>query len=186
MLLNIMYLLEIEGRLNESRETWGNIYNVFMTRSISHFFQDNSTSSNPLYCIGAEKKIKDIQLDLASQTHHLCVSVLSKFGSIMRPSFLDLCWQSKMCRCGLSARIHFLTLSRFLQERTHCKLSSKCCPHQVWKYWYYCIPHIIVSPNVNRHILTRKSVIGDCNDFSFIDCHATLGFLITHSEYENW
>lgn len=160
--------------MNQGRP-WGNIYNVFMTRSISHFFQDNSTSSHPLYCIGAEKKnIKDIQLDLASQTHHLCFSVLSDFGSIMRPSFLDLCCQSKLCRCGLPARTHFLTLSCFLLERTHCKLSSKCCPHQVWKYGAYCIPDATVSPNVNRRILTRKSVIGDCNDFSFIDCHATL------------
>lgn len=72
-----------------------------MTSSISHFFQGNSTSSHPLYYIEAEGgKIKDLQLDLASQIHHLCFSVLSNFGSIMRPSFLDLCCQSKLCRCG--------------------------------------------------------------------------------------
>lgn len=62
---------------------------------------------------------------MASQIHHLCFSALSNFGSIMRPSFLDLCCQSKLCRCGLPARTHFLTLSRFLQKRTHSKLSSK-------------------------------------------------------------
>lgn len=185
-----MYLLEIGGRLNKSRETLRKHIQCFHDKKYLtlfprwfHFF-----SSSVLHRSRGEK-IKDIQLDLASQIHHPCFSVLSNFGSTVRPSFLDLCCQSKLCRCGLPARTHFLTLSCFLQKRTHGKLSSQCCPHQLWKPGDYCIPYAIVSPGVSRRTLTTKSMT-ECicaltGRSPSLTAMPHWGVLMTHSKYGN-
>lgn len=104
-----------------------------MTRSISHFFQDNSTSSHPLYCIGAERKKSRIYNWIWLHRHTICVSL---FFPILAASWGPASWIcAARANCAGVGSLHAhtsLPLAASYRKKTHCKLSSKCCPHQVW------------------------------------------------------